>query len=270
MSTGNRYAGINVLILASAGYPSPWFGTYRQVQELGGQVRKGEHSSLITFWKELHLRDDEASAAAGETRYHAVPMLRVFHVFNAAQCDGLPDKYGARTADVETDADAEAVVAAYVATGTAPAICHDVHGQAYYRPSEDTVHIPPANEHRSAAEFYSTLWHELAHSTGHASRLDRWHDGDAFTGHARGVEELTAEMGAAFLSAETGTATDASDANSAAYVSSWLQAIKADKRMVIRAAAAGQRASDLIMGPYRAAELVAGFGDGDPFAGFAA
>ena len=96
MSTSKRYAGINVMLLAWADQCSSWWGTYRQIQELGGQVRKGEKSELVTFWKELEVADADKAARTGKPETRRIPMLRIFRVFNAAQADGLPDKFHPR------------------------------------------------------------------------------------------------------------------------------------------------------------------------------
>jgi len=183
-------------------------------------------------------------------------MLRQFRVFNACQADGLPGRYfpepGTQAGPI---AGPQAVLDGYVNRPGGPTLHHDVAGQAYYSPALDEIHMPPLTGHRSAGHFYSTAFHEAAHSTGHASRLAR--EGvrgtDEFGSHSYGKEELAAEMTASMLCAETGINTDAIFANSAAYIGSWLETIKADPRMVISAAAAGQKAADLVLEPTREA-----------------
>jgi antirestriction protein ArdC len=257
MSTGKRYAGVNVMLLGFTDWPSKWWGTYRQIQELGGQVRKGEQSSLVTFYKDLVRTDpDRTDPETGEPATSHIPMLRTFRVFNACQADGLPGKFmPPERPEIELNATAEQTIGAYLATGTAARLVHDVHGQAHYRPADDTIHIPPASEHTSAGRYYSTLLHELAHSTGAASRLARPAvcESGKYAGHARGLEELTAELGAAFMCGEVGAATGGTEQESAAYIASWLEAIRDDKRLVVRAASAAQKAADLVMEPSRQA-----------------
>src|SRR5215469_16144859 len=116
MSTGKRYAGVNVMLLASADQVSPFWGTYRQIQQLGGQVRRGERSELVTFWKELEIADADKSARTGKAETRRIPMLRIFRVFNAAQADGLPDKFMPVGNAVETDTAAESLIGAYLAS----------------------------------------------------------------------------------------------------------------------------------------------------------
>ena len=145
---------------------------------------------------------------------------------------------------------------AYIGQPGAPRLSHDVQGQAYYDPAADQIRLPPMSGHRSPEHYYATAYHEAAHSTGHASRLNR--DGitsaDAtFGSHEYGKEELVAQMAASMLCAETGIGTDEIFQDSAAYIGSWLQTIKGDPRMVVSASAAAQKATDMITEPGRQA-----------------
>lgn len=256
MSTGSAYRGVNTWLLALAsrehGWRSPWFGTYRQIRERGGQVRKGEKSTLVTFWKTLE--KEERDRATGEVTARAVPMLRKFRVFNADQADGLPDRYHPEPGEERPIARPQAVLDGYVSQPGAPRFCHDVQGQAYYDPAADEIHLPPIAGHRSPEDYYATAYHEAAHSTGHALRLNRpgiTSQDAVFGSHEYGKEELVAQMTASMLCAETGIDTDEVFQNSAAYVGGWLQTIKGDPRMVVSAAAAAQRATEKITEPSR-------------------
>jgi antirestriction protein ArdC len=258
MSTGNAYRGVNTWLLALAsrerGWGSPWFGTYRQIQELGGQVRQGEKSTLVTFWKTLEKEDRDP--VTGEVAARAVPMLRKFRVFSACQADGLPARFFPEPGEERLIAGPQAVLDGYVSQAGGPGLRHDVQGQAYYSPAADEIHVPPVAGHLSPEHYYATAFHEAAHSTGHASRLGRAGitSGDAvFGSHEYGREELVAQVTASMLCAETGISTDEIFANSAAYVGGWLQTIRGDPRMVVSAAAAAQRATDLITEPSRQA-----------------
>jgi antirestriction protein ArdC len=251
MSTGNAYRGVNTWILALAsaehGWRSPWFGTYRQIQERGGQVRKGEKSTLVTFWKTLEKQ--ERDPATGELTTRAVPMLRKFRVFNADQADGLPGRYHPEPGEERPIAAPQAVLDGYTSQPGGPRMCHDVQGQAYYNPAADEIHLPPIAGHRGPEHYYATAYHEAAHSTGHASRLNRpgiTSQDAVFSSHEYGKEELVAQMTASMLCAETGIDSEEIFQNSAAYIGSWLQTIKGDPRMVVSAAAAAQRATDKI------------------------
>jgi antirestriction protein ArdC len=252
MSTGHPYRGVNVFLLQLAGleYGSPWWGTYKQISERGGQVRKGEHNTLVVFWKLLRKEEQ----VEGKTVTKRIPLLRQYGVFNLEQADwpeGSKKPGGNEPVLVAEDpvAAAEALVAEYLATG--PALHHGGN-QAFYRPATDSVQLPAFASFRSAAEYHSTLFHELTHSTGHDSRLKR--DGIAdgtfgpFGSEVYSNEELVAEMGAAILCALAGIEQEAVFNNSAAYIATWLRKLQSDHNLVIRAAAAAQRAVDLVVG----------------------
>lgn len=233
------YRGVNVWLLASAGFGSPYWVSYKQAQELGGQVRKGESSTLVVFWKQLKGKDK----ATGEDK--VIPVLRYYRVFNVEQCDGLtypmPEP---RNADFNPLAECTRIVEGYK---LGPIIEHKSQRACYSRQS-DVVNMPVPESFDSSAEYYSTLFHELTHSTGHESRLGRLQNsvsGFGSTSYAK--EELIAEMGAAFLSAVAGIGMRVMD-NSATYIQSWLMHLKNDKKLVVGAAAAAQKSSELILG----------------------
>jgi antirestriction protein ArdC len=258
MSTGSPYRGVNTWLLSLAshehGWRSPWFGTYRQIQEQGGQVRKGERATLVTFWKKLEIR--ERDTGTGETTSRSVPMLRRFAVFNADQADGLPARFHPEPGAERPIARPQAVLDGYIGQHGAPRLIHDVEGQAFYNPATDEIHLPTLTGHRRPEHYYATAFHEAAHSTGHPSRLSRTGvtSRDAtFGSHEYGREELVAQMSASMLCAETGIDTDEIFENSAAYIGSWLQTIKGDPRIVVSSATAAQRATDLITEPTRQA-----------------
>jgi antirestriction protein ArdC len=259
MSTGKPYRGVNVFLLSLAaqdsGWTSPWFGTYGQIHERGGQVRQGEKSTLVTFWKTLEKEDRDP--ATGQVNSTTVPMLRQFCVFNACQADGLEARYFPEPGQERPIAEPQAVLDGYVNRPVGPALAHDTEGQAYYNPAADEIHMPPLVSHRSPQDYYATAFHEAGHSTGHRSRLAREGivSGAQFGSHAYGKEELAAQMAASMLCAETGINNDEIFANSAAYVGSWLETIKADPKMVIGAAAAAQKAADLVLEPTREAQV---------------
>lgn len=268
MSTGKPYQGINVWLCGMTamerGYTSPWWGTFRQIEELGGQVRKGENqangrgATKITLWKSYVPKDAEPDPETGKLR--EVIYARMIPVFNADQCEGLAEKYYPQPGEERPIASPQQAADAYLASGNAAALEHDVHGEAYYVPATDTVHMPPMGEHRSPEDYYSTLFHELSHSTGAESRLARpgitelAQKGNGFGSHAYGTEELTAQFGAAMLLAETGIDTGKVFDNSTAYIASWRDTIKADKKLIISAASGGQKACDLVMEPSRELE----------------
>jgi antirestriction protein ArdC len=258
MSTGKPYRGVNTWLLSLAshehGWHSPWFGTYRQIQEQGGRVRRGERSTLVTIWKKLEIREHDPGT--GEVTARSVPMLRRFAVFNADQADGLSARFHPEPGAERPIARPQVLLDGYLDQRGAPQLFHDVEGQAFYNPATDEIHLPPLSGHRSPEHYYATAFHEAAHSTGHASRLSRADvtSQDAIFGsHKYGREELVAQMAASMLCAETGIDTDEIFENSTAYVGSWLRTIKGDPRMVVSAATAAQRATDMITEPSRQA-----------------
>lgn len=241
-TTGKHYRGINVwLLFVSAechGYESPWWVTYKQAQALGGQVKKGEKSTLVTFWKEWTPKDAEED--------EKIPVLRYFNVFNAAQCDGLGAKFTERP-DVPTyqhDAieECERIAAGYP---NGPTVEHGGF-KACYQPGPDRVMIPRAQFFEQREEYYSALFHELVHSTGHAKRLNREDLGKQDI-EPYGREELIAEMGAALLCGVAGISPQTID-NSASYIDNWRRTIKEDVKLVVRSAAAAQKAADCVLG----------------------
>lgn len=239
------YRGINTFLLAftayAKGYQSAYWGTFNQIKEKGGNVKKGAKASAIVFWKELEVTDKQT----GEPK--KTPLLRYYNVFNLEQCDGIepPDKVE-WTPSIHTPIEAAEQLVKGYADG--PTIIHEGH-QAYWRPSADEVHIPEPTRFTSSNEYYGTLFHELAHSTGLSTRLDRKLDTDPkpFGSQDYGFEELIAEMSAAYQCAHTGIVPAVID-NQAAYIAGWLRTIKQDKKLVVQAASKAQKATDWILG----------------------
>lgn len=246
--SGKEYRGVNVWLLGSQDYQSPFWVSFRQAKQLGGTVRKGERGTPCIFWKFL-ARDTE-DPKTGETTTKQIPLIRYYSVFNVEQCDGISHSRLETQQDehapfnpIET---AEAIVAGYP---DPPSISDDGGGSAYYRPSTDSIHMP-RETFESEGHFYSTLFHEMTHSTGHESRLGRpgVTNPTRYGTHEYSQEELVAEMGAAFLLAEAGIDSDSLTDNSAAYVASWLKALKNDPKLVVLAGAQAQKAVDHITG----------------------
>lgn len=253
MSTGKPYRGVNVFLLNLAGlegaYESRFWGTYNVIASHGGQVRKGEKSTIVLFWKRgtKVVKDDN-----GEEKTKSWAMLRYFRVFNADQADwadGLPPRFAPLPmAELDPIAEAETIFDGYFSRDAAPAL-RLAGDSAFYSPSDDRVTLPQMGRYSKAEEFYSTAFHEATHSTGHKSRLDRpgvqEHRYGGLTTYAK--EELIAEMGAAMLCGASGIE-QVTLANSAAYLSFWTEAIKGDAKLIVQAAAGAQRAADLILG----------------------
>lgn len=243
MRSGKNYRGINQLILGSAGYGSAYWLSYKQAQEKGGQVRKGEKGMPVIFWKQLEVTDKES----GEKKM--IPMLRYYTVFNLDQIDGIetPDAPTVQNPDFHPIREAEKIVHGF---HNPPLLIH-AEARAYYRPSADTVNMPKPTLFDSEAEYYNTLFHELIHSTGHESRLSRPGilASNGFGSSTYSKEELVAEMGAAFLSGVAGIEQTTIE-NSAAYLQSWIKILKGDPKLAIQAASQAQKAADHILGTF--------------------
>lgn len=248
--SGHEYHGINVFLLGCQGCSSPFWVTYKQAAELGGSVRAGERATPVVFWKWIEKRGTDGGRREGEisNRDRMVPLLRYYSVFNFDQTELVRHKRLAELAHPEPrrfDAieAADAIVRGYP---SAPPIDHG-GDKACYSPARDRVYMPKPETFESARAYYSTLFHELTHSTGHKSRLDR-EFGPRFADHLYSKEELVAEMGASFLRAFSGIDSEGLVDNSAAYLASWLKVLRRDSKMLVMAAAQAQRAADWIRG----------------------
>jgi antirestriction protein ArdC len=242
---GTPYQGINVVMLWSAavaaGYAAPIWMTYRQAQEIGGQVRKGETGSLVVFASTItRTGTDEAT---GEETEQDIPFMKGYTVFNVEQIDGLPAHYhtpaSPRLDPVQRIDQAEAFFSA-----TGASIRHGGN-MAFYSVTEDRVQMPPFETFKDAESYYATLAHEVTHWTRHPTRLGRDFGRKRWGDEGYAMEELVAELGAAFLSVDLDL-TPEPRADHAAYIAHWLKVLKADKRAIFSAAAHAQRAADYL------------------------
>ena len=237
-STGKPYSLLNHILL---GGQSGEYISFKQATLAGGHIRKGEKSKYIVFWKPY----DKVDKETGEITKHFY--LRYYSVFHLDQCEGISPKWTVHTiSDLQPDAAANAIIRDYVdRSGITLRITES--DKAYYQPGTDTVTVPQLSQYKQQEEYYSTLFHELTHSTGHRSRLDRLTDIAAFGSEQYSKEELIAELGSAFLVNHCGLETENSFRNSAGYIQGWLKALKDDKRLIISAAGAAEKAVNLIL-----------------------
>lgn len=231
-----EYRGINSMILWSpAGAIGNGWMTYKQAQDIGAQVRKGEKGSMIVFFKPWTVKDKNDA----ESKEKTIPVLRHFTVFHTSQIDNLPEQYQPKLADqlpeLERIAKAESIMS--------QAIVNHGGGRAFYQTGTDQITMPPMGSFKNSESYYATALHELTHWTGHKSRLDREY-GKRFGDTAYAREELVAEMGAAFLCAACGIAGQLQHSE---YIGSWLKVLKNDKRAVLVAAGAAQKATDFCL-----------------------
>lgn len=243
-ANGQPYHGINVLMLWSAalerGFKSRTWMTFRQALALGGCVRKGETGTLVVYADKIVRTETNEQ---GQEAEHAIPFMKGYTVFNVEQIDGLPAQFYGKPleplAAVERIGHAEAF---FAATGV-----QVDHGgsQACYIPSLDRVRMPAIEFFRDAEGYYATLGHECIHWTRHASRLARDFGRKRFGDQGYAMEELVAELGAAFLMADLGLTPDIRD-DHASYVANWIKVLKNDKRAIFTAASYAQRAADFL------------------------
>lgn len=242
------YRGINVFLLSAQRYASPYWLSFKQAKDLGGSVKKGEHGTVIVFWK---VDTKQVTTTEGDDEERSSFVLRYYRVWNLEQCE-LPQKVLDKLPkSEEPKGDAETIEACekiYRGMPQRPEI-NENGTMAFYRPSNDSITLPSRESFGIGAEFYSTAFHEMTHSTGHKSRLAR--EGVMgviqFGSNDYSNEELIAEMGSAFLCAEGGISPRVIE-NQAAYIQSWLRRLRNDHKLVVLAAARAQRASDFILG----------------------
>lgn len=241
------YRGINLLLLSDQKYELPYFLTFKQVKRLKGSVIKNEKAHLVVFYKWLEKKDEDGNVLRNdEGKAVMIPMLKFYYVFNVGQCKGIESKYIPWQISREFNPIEEAEQIA-IGMPDCPKITYNSN-RACYIPREDKINMPSINSFKSDEELYSTLFHEMCHSTGHESRLNRKGvtEAAAFGTKVYSQEELIAEMGSAFLCGEAGIENRTID-NSAAYIQGWLSKLKDDKRLLVFAAGAAQKASDFIL-----------------------
>jgi antirestriction protein ArdC len=234
------YRGINVWLTASAGFSSPYWLTFNQARDLEGSIQKGAKGTPVVFWKWFEVETD-----GEETNPRRVPLLRVHTVFNLEQTTGIETSVDSGRLVFQPIERCEMIVASMPQR---PSIQHGA-ARAAYAPQLDVIHMPHPAWFDAPEAYYSTLFHELTHSTGYASRLNRASltDRCPFGSTNDSKEELVAEIGAAFLCGVCGIENRTVD-HSAAYLASWLRVLEQDTRMVILAAAQAQRAANSIQG----------------------
>ena len=244
-STGERYQGVNVLMLWAAamenGYVAPIWMTFNQAKQLCANVRKGEHGSLVVFADRM---TKTVTDEKGEDVEKHIPFMKGYTVFNVEQIENLPAHYYARTEPKHATAleRIEAVEKFVASTG---AVIKHGGNRAFYRMADDFVQMPELQAFKNTESYYATAAHEITHWTRHPSRLDRSFDQKRFGDSGYAMEELVAEIGAAFLCADLEITPEPRE-DHAAYIESWLKALKNDKRAVFTASSHAQRAADYL------------------------
>lgn len=267
--SGKPYQGVNLLLLEFFGKSGEMI-TFNQCKAEGGRIKKGAKAATIVYWnmikKPVEIEDEDGNTI---TAIRTIPVLKTYNVFSVEDdCEGLKTKHHPEAQTItfpkfhyepvegidETryNPSAEAIIAGYVARANTLSIeCKGASDRAFYRPSTDEVVVPNVMQFSDVAEYYSTLFHELGHSTGHSSRLDRFSGKDAcaaFGSESYSREELVAEINAASMLCILGLESGNSFRNSAAYVQGWSKKLKDDPMLFITAASRAEKALAMILG----------------------
>jgi antirestriction protein ArdC len=239
-TTGRAYSILNQMMLKHTGE----YLTYNQCTEAGGKVKKGEKSEIVVFFKPLKVKDTDKD---GKEIEKTIPFLQYYNVFHISQCEGIEPKYKPEEVkEFDPEVEAEAIAKEYL-TREGIRFENVAGDRAFYRPSTDSVTLPLKSQFQNRAEYYSTLFHELVHSTGHEKRLNRLTTTAHFGNEEYSKEELVAEIGAASMLNHMKIETPSSFRNSTAYVQSWIKALKNDTRMIVSAAGKAEKAVNLIL-----------------------
>ena len=238
--SGKNYRGINIWLLNSLGYSQNQFLTFKQIKELGGSIKNAEKACPVIFWKKIEKENKETK------KNEIVSLLRYYNVFNVEQCTGIPKEKLPQVIEMKNDPiqTCEQII---TNMPKRPDIRH-IQNRAYYNKIDDFINMPKIEHFKDSQSYYSTLFHELAHSTGHQERLYRREvtEKNIFGSKDYSQEELTAEMAASYLKSHAGIPIEKLE-NNAAYIHHWLEHLKKDQKCFIHACAQAQKATDYIL-----------------------
>jgi len=238
--TQKAYRGVNSLLLPQGGE----YLTFLQTKQAGGNVRKGEKSQLVVFFKPMEVEDKDT----GEKK--TIPYLKYSNVFHISQCEGITSKLNPVQADEVTEPmqDAQSIIDDYVNRSGVVLDIVEGSAKAYYQPSLDRIVLPSIKQFTNANDYYSVAFHEASHSTGHLSRLNRISDIASFGSQSYSREELVAEISAAMVMNNIGLEIPATFENSTAYINGWLKRIRGNDKEIVQASSQAQKATDMILG----------------------
>lgn len=230
------YSILNQMLLQHSGE----YATFKQWNEAGGHIRKFAKSEIVTFWKIQLIEEEEEDGTKVKKQ---IPMLRYYHVFHISQVDGVEPKEKIELQELEPIAEAERVKREYMDREHLK-IYEKITDKAFYTPTFDYIEIPCKEQYKNVEEFYSTLFHEMIHSTGYYKRLNRLESGASagFGSETYSKEELTAEIGSAMILNRLGIETEKTFNNSTAYIQNWLQVLKNDNKFIISASSKSEKA----------------------------
>ena len=241
--TKRPYSLLNQMLLQHSGE----YATFKQWQDLGGHVRKGEKSEIVVFWKIFESKETDSDT--GEIEIKKIPLLRYYNVFHLSQVEGVeplaPEHLNDEVEPIEAG---DKIIADYINREHLNFVeCKS--NEAYYSPSSDTVVVPLKEQYNLINEYYSTTFHELTHSTGHKDRLNRLQTGAvaAFGSENYSKEELVAEIGSATLMSVAGIETPKTFRNSTAYIQNWLQVLRNDNKFIVSASSKAEKAVNYIL-----------------------
>jgi antirestriction protein ArdC len=240
--SNKAYSVLNQMLLKHADA----YLSFKQIQDLGGKIKKGAKSEIVTFWKIIPIKEKDKD---GNEVTRRIPILRYYNVFWIGDTEGIERKEVERVAHDPVE-EAENIINLYMNSENHPRLEREkTSNRAYYRPSTDTVVVPEIGQFHNVEEYYSVLFHELTHSTGAESRLNRIKAGQVhFGSESYSKEELVAEIGAATLTNIAGLETEKSFNNSADYIKGWSSALKENKRMIVEASSKAGKAVNYILG----------------------
>lgn len=235
------YSLLNQMILKHDGE----YATFKQWSDLGGKIRKGEKAEVVTFWKIQPIEEENED---GEKVIRQIPILKYFNVFHISQVDGVEPKEQLKISDLEPIEEAEKIKTEYMNRERLK-IFEKVTNKAFYTPTFDYIEVPCKEQYQNIEEFYSTLFHEMIHSTGHKNRLNRPDmQGIVRYGSEKySKEELTAELGSAMIINILGIETEKSFKNSSGYIQDWLQVLKNDNKFIVSASSKAEKAVKYIL-----------------------
>lgn len=237
------YSLLNQMLLKHPGE----YATFKQWADLGGKVRKGAKSEIVVFWKMFPIEETDKD---GQKIIKQIPLLKYYNVFHISDVDGVEPLTKDQLNEIEPLEQAEQIMSDYFNRENIT-LEQSASDKAYYSPIQDLVHLPLMEQFKNQAEYYSTAFHELTHSTGHKSRLDRLDVGlksASFGSSEYSKEELVAELGSAYILNSLGIETTHSLRNSAAYIQSWLTVLKSDIKFIVSASSKAEKAVNYILG----------------------
>lgn len=244
--TRRAYSRLNQWLLWEPGE----YLTFKQIQELGGKIRKGVKAKFVVFYTKAEYKTTDEKT--GEEKTVSYPLLRYYNVFHLNDTEGIASKIvPGEKIEVEADTEADVIIAAYVEREGIRFCNTKPSDQAFYSPMRDEVVVPMQSQYTRPSEYYSTTFHELVHSTMKPERCNRTSEGmeAAFFGSDNySREELVAEIGSAMCCSRCGIEVEATFRNSVAYIQSWLKALKNDVKMIVWAASRAEKAAEFIFG----------------------